>query len=462
MQPMEVVPGDPAEDRGARLGAGAVAAAVDQLDLEGGAKNDSATALSRQKPVRPIDWRSPSRSQRSMQAAEVYSLPRMLSCLSSGPGLDVLLGWRLEEVVDLAGHIALEAADDLGLGVALGDAAGDVVLGALVDAHAGDHDQVQRRVGLAVAAPVEPVALGLAGGGGQWRGGAEHRDGGFAAQPLGVVAGGDQQLPGGLHADPGRGHQLRGELADQGGDELVEVGDLVVELQDAAGQRFQRDPGGDHGVAEPGGVGPPGGAGADELHAGEVADLVAQLLGRRDNVVAQQLQRGPAALDRGGAGQPQYPQRFDRAVFGLGGAGAPAGQGGAGGVLGVEGVVLAPAAPVGAVGPVNLGDLDPGLAEVAGDAGAVAAGALDPDQAHVTEAAQPADQGAVAGAGGGERLGPQQHPGGVEHGGDVQVLVGVDPADDNPAGRCDAGHVGLLPARRAGRRAARRRRRTRQ
>jgi hypothetical protein len=42
----------------------------------------------------------------------------MLSCLSSGPGLDVLLGWRLEEVVDLAGHIALEAADDLGLGVA--------------------------------------------------------------------------------------------------------------------------------------------------------------------------------------------------------------------------------------------------------------------------------------------------------------------------------------------------------
>jgi hypothetical protein len=179
-------------------------------------------------------------------------------------------------------------------------------------------------------------------------------------------------------------------------------------------------------------------------------------------VVAQQLQRNPAALDRRGPGQPQHPQCFDLAVFGLGGAGAPAGQGSAGGVLGVEGVVLAPAAPVGAVGPVDLGDLDPGLAKVAGDPGAVAAGALDPDQAHVTEAAQPTDQGAVAGAGGGERLGPHQHPGGVEHGSDVQVLVGVDPADDNPAGRCDAGHVGLLPARRAGRRTARRRRRTRQ
>ena len=190
-------------------------------------------------------------------------------------------------------------------------------------------------------------------------------------------------------------------------DELVEVGNLVVELQDAAGQRFQRDPGGDHGVAEAGGVGPPGGAGADELHAGQVADLVAELLGRRDDLVAQQLQRDPAALDRGGAGQPQHPQRLDLAVFGLGGAGAAAGEGGQGGVLGVEGVVLATAAPVRAVGPVDLGDLDPGLAKVAGDPSAVAAGALDPDQAHIAEAAQPTDQGAVAGTGGGERLGPQ-------------------------------------------------------
>jgi hypothetical protein len=46
------------------------------------------------------------------------------------------------------------------------------------------------------------------------------------------------------------------------------------------------------------------------------------------------------------------------------GAGAAAGQGGPGGVLGVDGVVLAPPAPV---GPVDLGDLDPGLAKVAGD-----------------------------------------------------------------------------------------------
>jgi hypothetical protein len=36
VQPMDVLPGDPAEGRGSCLGAGAVVAAVDQLHLEGG------------------------------------------------------------------------------------------------------------------------------------------------------------------------------------------------------------------------------------------------------------------------------------------------------------------------------------------------------------------------------------------------------------------------------------------
>src|SRR4029450_8506381 len=36
MQPTAVVPGDPGEDRGSCVGAGAVVVSVDQLDLEGG------------------------------------------------------------------------------------------------------------------------------------------------------------------------------------------------------------------------------------------------------------------------------------------------------------------------------------------------------------------------------------------------------------------------------------------
>src|SRR5215216_1037744 len=98
-----------------------------------------------------MERRSPSRSQTSMQAAEAYSLPRMLPYESSG-------SWErrgfAHEVVDLAGEIALDAADGLELGVALGGLAGDIGLGLGVDAHAGDGGHVQGPVGLAVACGV--------------------------------------------------------------------------------------------------------------------------------------------------------------------------------------------------------------------------------------------------------------------------------------------------------------------
>ena len=58
-----------------------------------------------------------------------------------------------------------EAAQDLLLGLALGGTPGQVVAGGLVPAQPHDHDPVQRRVGLAVTAAIEPVADGLAGGG---------------------------------------------------------------------------------------------------------------------------------------------------------------------------------------------------------------------------------------------------------------------------------------------------------
>jgi len=48
------------------------------------ANQASATALSRHEPVRPMERRSPSRWQASMQAAEVYPLPRSLWKLVAG------------------------------------------------------------------------------------------------------------------------------------------------------------------------------------------------------------------------------------------------------------------------------------------------------------------------------------------------------------------------------------------
>ena len=58
--------------------------------------------------------------------------------------------------VDLAGDVALEAADDLCLGSFRGAALG-VGAGGRVGAQAGEHDPPQRVVGVAVSAWVEPV-----------------------------------------------------------------------------------------------------------------------------------------------------------------------------------------------------------------------------------------------------------------------------------------------------------------
>ena len=63
------------------------------------------------------------------------------------------------EPEDLAKDVALEATHDLGLRLALPRAAGDVVECGRVDAHARDDDAVEGRVGLTVAASVQPVAV---------------------------------------------------------------------------------------------------------------------------------------------------------------------------------------------------------------------------------------------------------------------------------------------------------------
>src|SRR5665647_3330719 len=83
---------------------------------------------------------------------------------SSGRGRGGALQDVADQWVELAGEVALEAADDLHLGSAFGGAAGHVVAGGGVVAHAHDHDVVERGVGLPVPAPVESVPVGLARG----------------------------------------------------------------------------------------------------------------------------------------------------------------------------------------------------------------------------------------------------------------------------------------------------------
>lgn len=83
--------------------------------------------------------------------------------MGSGAGGEVLSGSVVghDSLVDLAGEEPFEAADDVSFGEAFCGAAGDVVDGGLVESHANDGYSVERRVGLAVTASVEPVPTGL-------------------------------------------------------------------------------------------------------------------------------------------------------------------------------------------------------------------------------------------------------------------------------------------------------------
>src|SRR5258708_11013167 len=83
--------------------------------------------------------------------------------VSSGLGKIFCLccrGFRADQnLVELAGDVALEAADDLFLGQAFGGASLHVVTGATAGCHAGQGDHVEGAVGLSVAAPFEPRAV---------------------------------------------------------------------------------------------------------------------------------------------------------------------------------------------------------------------------------------------------------------------------------------------------------------
>src|SRR5260370_422957 len=104
---------------------------------------------------------------------------------------------------------------------------------------------------------------------------------------------------------------------------------------------------------------------------------------------------GPQA--RGGGFRGEYG-----AGGGGRGGGVPRGDARGAGAGEAERVVLALPAPVLAVGAAGLDDPDAGGRDVAGQAGPVAAGALDAGQADGPEPAQPAQQPGVAGRGDGE------------------------------------------------------------
>jgi hypothetical protein len=127
----------------------------------------------------------------------------------------------------VAGEVALEAADRFAGALAFAPASGDVVARLRVAAGAGDDHAVKRRVDLAVAALVEPLAVGVA------RAGRDRRNAGGAGE-LGrrrkALGAGDlaDELGRGQRPEPWLADQLRRELPD-------ELGDLALEPDDRLG-----------------------------------------------------------------------------------------------------------------------------------------------------------------------------------------------------------------------------------
>src|SRR6266545_4025483 len=140
-------------------------------------------------------------------------------------------GGRLQQAPDVAGEVALEAADRFAGGLAFAASAFDVGAGLGVAAGAGDDDAVQRGVDLAVAALVEALSLGVAGAGRDRRDAGGARELRWCGETLGA---GDltDELGGDQRPEPRLGEQLWRDLFD-------ELGDVALELVDRGGQFAQ-------------------------------------------------------------------------------------------------------------------------------------------------------------------------------------------------------------------------------
>ena len=154
-------------------------------------------------------------------------------------------------------------------------------------------------------------------------------------------------------------------------------------------------------------------------------------------VVGSGQDQGPGLVDRPGTfscgaapGDHQRADRLHGAVPALRRAAGPAGLGGPGSADRVQRVGLALPAPVLAVRAVHLDDPDAGGCHVPGQARAVAAGPLDPDQGDGPEPGQPAQQPGIAARRSGELPDTEQPADRVQRGGDVHVGMGIHPAGD--------------------------------
>ncbi len=106
-----------------------------------------------------------------------------------------------------------------------------------MSSHPGDHDEVERGVGVAIAAAAESVPAGcLPAGCGLRSDAAEPRECAFAGESVVIVACGDQHLCGDFRSDTVEGAESRSGRDDELAELTIELFDLVVEERPAVRQ----------------------------------------------------------------------------------------------------------------------------------------------------------------------------------------------------------------------------------
>jgi hypothetical protein len=347
-----------------------------------------------------------------------------------------------QEWVELPDEVALEAAQDLRRAPSLGGAARGVGHRRGVPAQPPDGEEVQGAVGLAVTAPVQAVADGLARGGRDRGDAAQVREGPLAAQPLGVVAGGHQQRGGGVGSDALDGDEVRSGLGHQVAEVGVERVDLGGQLPVPDRDRLQGDLGRRRRGARS--AWPEPGGGRDQPGHAEPAQRRPQVVRCGHDQGVELVGGLGARLHRRAAGGVQRPDALDRAGARLRLGGRGPGQHRPGGRLGVDRVGLAPASVLRPLGALDLHHRDPAGDKPAAQASPVAAGPLDPDPLHRPEPSRPGQQRRMTGRGRGDCPGAEEAAELVQRGADVLIGVGVHPDRDPPVVRHLRGHSTLL------------------
>jgi hypothetical protein len=179
-------------------------------------------------------------------------------------------------------------------------------------------------------------------------------------------------------------------------------------------------------TGSPAGVGPHGGGLLGDRLTRKSLQGLAYFLWGGEAEVADLVQGLDLGVPGRAFGHHQSPDGLHVAVLGLGRPQLTLALGRPGRFDGIDGVGLAFAPALLAVGAVHLDHLCSLSAQVPGEAGPVRAGAFHPDPGHRAEPGHPFPQLLVASYGRGERLDAQQATDVVQHGGHVDVQVGVD------------------------------------